>query len=304
MTELNDLRKIRHFVGVARAGSFTSASNVLALTQSALTKNVAELESLLGARLFDRTPRGVKLTHAGELFLPRAERLLADSADLLSDMRDVEMLASGRLRIGAPTVFAPFLESTVSAFAKVYPGMSVIVEDGAEDTIARGVTRGDLDIAVGNVGHLNAWQDLHTQAVAPLHLFFLARPDHPLTRVDTVSAQALLSYPVVMPSAGIAIDEELRRAYLQANMSPVPPRYRCNHFSLVKELVANTDAISPVVSLAAPAERFQARYAVFHGILKLTDQSLGVATSKRETPNPANKAFLDIFRGFLIDSRT
>ena len=101
MKALTDLRKLRHVVGVARAGSFTAASNHLAITQSALTKSVAEVEHLLGVRLFQRLPRGVTLTEAGALFVPNAERILNDTQDLMTQLGDLQSLAAGHLRIGA-----------------------------------------------------------------------------------------------------------------------------------------------------------------------------------------------------------
>ena len=100
MKSLTDLRKLRHVVGVARAGSFTSASNNLAITQSALTKSVADVESLLGSQLFRRLPRGVALTPVGEMFVPRAERILADAQELMSDLEDLQKPGRGTAKGG------------------------------------------------------------------------------------------------------------------------------------------------------------------------------------------------------------
>lgn len=303
LREINDLRKLRHVVGVARAGSFTSAASVLALTQSALTKSVAEVEHQLGLKLFERTSRGVRLTGAGESFVPRAERLLADAEDLLLDVRDVQMLAAGHIRIGAgPTAFVAFLESTLAAFARVYPAVTVTVEDGPEDRVVRSLLQGDLDLVVGSKSYFDAWRELETRSIAPLHLFFIARKDHPLSAEKKVQPQQLLSYPVVMPSAGLGVDQELRQAYAREGMSPVPPRYRCDHFSIVKGIVAATDAISPVLSLAPPADGFLKDYCVFADVVRFDPQELAVGFAKSREPSAAATAFLEIFRGFLADA--
>lgn len=301
MRQLDDLRKLRHVVGVARAGSFTSASSMLNLSQSALTKSVADVEAMLGMPLFERLHRGVRLTEAGEVFLPRAERLLADAGDLLLDLQEVRNLAAGRLRLGvAPSAFATFLESTVSAFAKVYPAVSIEVEDAAVDTVARAVLRGDLDLFVGSVSHMQAWQGLATEGVAPLYAFFIARLDHPLAQREP-DARALLEYPVVMPSGGVPLQEELRRAYTDAGLPPLPARYVANHFPLVKEIVKATDAISPVISLTQPGEIFQKQFRTFKHAVKLSEQTLGVGWAAAREKGPTVQAFVDIFRGFLQD---
>jgi DNA-binding transcriptional LysR family regulator len=302
MREINDLKKIRHVVGVAKAGSFTAASGVLALTQSALTKSVAEVESQLGLRLFERTSRGIRLTAAGESFLPRAERLLAEAADLLLDFRDVQMLAAGNLRIGVgPSAFMTFLETSVSAFARVYPAIGITVEDGSEDRIVQALRQGEIDLVVGGCRHLEAWREIQTHRIAPLHLFFIARRDHPLGQ-GTVTAKALLSYPIVMPSAGLGVDQELREAYLQAGLAPVPPRYRCDQIGMVMGLVEATDAISPILSLAAPGTRFQEKYLVFEDAVQLAPLELGVGVPAGRDLSPAASAFLDLFRGFLSEA--
>ena len=303
MREINDLRKLRHVAAVARAGSFTSAARMLSLTQPALTKSVAEVETQLGLKLFERTARGVLLTEAGESFVPRAERLLDDAADLLHDVRDVQMLAAGHLRIGVgPTAFVAFLESTLSAFARVYPAISVTVDDGTEDRVVRSLLQGQLDLVVGSGEHFGAWREITTQRIAPLHLFFIARGDHPLASRSRVTAADLLSHPVVMPSAGLGVDQALRQAYTQAGLPPVPPHYRCDHFSLVKELVLATDAVSPVLSLAPPTETFQQRFRAFADVVRLDPPALAVGMAKGREPGAAATAFVEIFRGFLADA--
>ncbi len=300
---LTDLRKLRHVVGVATAGSFTAGSQQLGITQSALTKSVAELEHLLGVALFERLPRGIRLTEAGEVFLPRAKRLLADSEDLLVDMGQLQSLASGRLRIGvAPAAFVSFLEHTVSAFAKVYPGVQIAVQHGSNDDMTRAAISGEVDVIVGDVNNFAALKALETIAIAPLHQFIIGRVDHPVTQAQA-SAEALLRYPVIMPAMGSTAAALLNQAYLSVGMTPRPPEYVCDHFPLVRLLVAATDAISPVVSLAAPSERFRSKFQVYEDVLGVPPQELGIARVASRPVMPTMNAFVDIFRGFLQDSK-
>ena len=299
---LTDLRKLRHVVQVARSGSFTGASSVLAITQSALTKSVAEVEHLLGTKLFQRLPRGVQLTEAGTTFVPRAERILADTGDLMTQLGALQNLRTGRLRIGlTPAAYASFLETTVSAFAHVYPGIQIEVTDGAIDEIADAVISGRIDLAIGGVNYLSAWQKLEINIIAPLHHFMIACLGHPLAQSQRVSANQLLQYPLIMPAAGLTTQAVLNRAYVEAGLSPTPPHYVCDHFPLVKRLVASTNAISPVVSLAPASERFRDEFTVFEGVLDLDEQTLGIAYSRKRELSAAATAFVDMFQGFLQD---
>ncbi|MEQ9451789.1 MAG: LysR family transcriptional regulator [Pseudomonadales bacterium] len=300
---LSDLRKLRHVVGVARAGSFTSASHALNITQSALTKSVAELEHLLGLKLFERLPRGVRLTEIGEAFVPRAERLLADSEDLMADMDQLQSLAAGHLKIGiAPAAFAGFLEHTVSAFAQVYPGVSIEVRDGSPDDMARAAINGQIDLVVGGANNFAPWKELETVSVAALQHFFIGCLEHPVPAA-TATARALLDYPVIMPALGFTSEAQLTQAYLDAGMTPRPPRYICDHFPLVRMLVAATHAISPVVSLAAPGRRYRSEFQVYENVISLEQQVLGIAFSRSRPQSPGARAFVDIFQGFLQDSK-
>ena len=301
--EINDLRKLRHVVGVARAGSFTHASGTLAITQSALTKSVAEVEHQLGIALFQRLPRGVRLTQAREEFLPRAERLLENATELMADMGDLQSLVRGHLHIGVtPAAFVAFLEQTVSDFARVYPGIQIEVQDGSADDVVRDLVNGQIDVVICAANTLRSWGSLQTKVVAPLHHYFIARRGHPVA-VGSATARELLQYPIVIPRGGATTEAQLRAAYEDAGMSPVPPQYVCDHFALVKNIVAKTDAVSPVVSLDPPRQHYTGEFQVYEDVIDLSQLELGVAYVDERMLAPAARAFIDIFGSFLQDSR-
>ncbi|MEM7218669.1 MAG: LysR family transcriptional regulator [Pseudomonadota bacterium] len=303
MREINDLRKVRHAVAVARSGSFTSAAKVLSLTQSAVTKSVAELEDALGFKIFQRTARGVRPTATGESFLPRAERLLGDAAELLIDVRDGQMLAAGSLRVGVgPAAFVAFLEPALTAFARIYPALTLTLESGSEDPAVQSLLQGDVDLIVGSESHLSAWREIETRSIAALQMYFIARRDHPLAEQNDVSAEQILSYPIVMPSAGLGVDQTLRQAYAQAGMKPVAPRYRCDQFSLVRGLVEATEAVAPLLSVRGPSASFRQQFCVLPNLLGLEQPMLAVGMLRGREPSAAARAFADLFERFPTDA--
>ena len=286
-------------MGVARAGSFTTASNNLAITQSALTKSVAEVEHLLGIKLFQRLPRGVALTEAGGEFVPRAERILADTQDLMTQLDELQSLAAGHLRIGvAPAGFIGFLEHTVSDFARVYPGIKIEVVDRDVEAVASAVIQGELDLVVGMQPNLVQWTELEVIKVATLNQFFISRHDHPLTELAVPTAQDLMKYPLVLPSAGFTTQAQIAKAYIDAGLTPRPAHYVVDHFPMVERLVARTDAVAPVVTLVAPGEVFHQQFRVYQDVVKLDAQVLAVGRAKhRDYSGPAS-AFVDLFKQF------
>lgn len=144
------LRQIEAFIAVADAHSFTTAASHLGLTAQAVSQLVAELEGVLGFRLFDRTTRKVGLSSAGRDFLGAASMLLRHvrAADSAAD--DLRNRASGVVRVGAPLVLASTaLPMAMRAYQKARPKVVVRVRDVPVDHLVDRVADGDVDLAIG-----------------------------------------------------------------------------------------------------------------------------------------------------------
>lgn len=117
-----DLDLLRSFAAVARLRSFSRAAQMLLRGQSTISLQIQRLEDLLGQRLFERSPRAVRLTLAGEMFLVDAERMLAMNDDMLA--RAAEANVEGRVRLGTPEDFATtHLQDVLARFAGAHPGV-------------------------------------------------------------------------------------------------------------------------------------------------------------------------------------
>ena len=96
-----ELRQLEYVVAIADTGSFTRAGHRCHVVQSALSRQVARLETELGVRLFHRTTREVRLTAAGHAFLPAARRVLSEAARARAEATDAASVPRGQLRLGA-----------------------------------------------------------------------------------------------------------------------------------------------------------------------------------------------------------
>lgn len=144
------LRQLEAFLAVADVHSFTSAALRLGLTAQAVSQLVAELEGVLGFRLFDRTTRKVTLSSAGRDFLAPAETLLRHVHAAESAADDVRNRASGVVRIGAPLVLASTaVPMAVRQYAEQRPKVVVRIRDVPVDHLVDSVAAGDVDLAVG-----------------------------------------------------------------------------------------------------------------------------------------------------------
>jgi len=144
-----ELQQLRYVVAVARSGNFSRAAEQCHVAQPSLSQQIQKLEDELGERLFDRLPRRAKLTHAGESFLPRAQRILAEVETAQRELREVRGKLRGRMTVGVlPTIAPYFLPDVIAAFSKVHPDVEVVIQ---EDTTAHLLQLGcdcELDLAV------------------------------------------------------------------------------------------------------------------------------------------------------------
>lgn len=143
-----DFNLIRTFVTLAREGNLTRTAQRLHLTQPALSLQLKKLHEQLGLVLFERTPRGMRLTRAGEQLLPAAQRALEASSELVSLATGISGQVGGRLRIGTivdPEFLrlGPFLRRLVEH----HPGLSTDLAHGMSGAVRREVAARHLDVA-------------------------------------------------------------------------------------------------------------------------------------------------------------
>src|SRR5215210_1116223 len=144
-----DPRRVLTFREVARLGSFSRAAEALALTQPAVSQQVAALERQAGARLLERGPGGLSLTPAGELLLEHAD-VVADRLELASgQLEELAADAGRRLRIGAfPSAFATRVPQALGRLTLERPEVKADVVEGTSDELVEGVRSGALHVAV------------------------------------------------------------------------------------------------------------------------------------------------------------
>ena len=119
---MKHLRILRYVDEVARAGSIRKAADHLNVTSSAVNRRIMDLEDELGARLFERRPRGVRLTAAGEVFVHYLREQSDDVERMQSQIEDLKGLRRGTVRIACSQALAlDFLPREVAEFRKLHP---------------------------------------------------------------------------------------------------------------------------------------------------------------------------------------
>ena len=143
---LIELRLWRQFVAVAEELHFSRAAQRLNMTQPPLTQAIAQLETVLGLRLFERTKRSVQLTAAGAALVPEARDLLARAAALPVFARASADGQAGRLRLAfVSTVGFDFLPHWIRTFREQHPGVQLELIEATGDLQLQALQRGEID---------------------------------------------------------------------------------------------------------------------------------------------------------------
>jgi DNA-binding transcriptional LysR family regulator len=212
------LSQISAFVEVARRRSVSRAAEALFLTQPALTARLQGLERDLGARLFARTSRGMKLTGAGEAFLPYAVRALDVLADGRMQVNALERGGAGRLAIGAaPAVGTYVLPGLLKRFAESHPRVEVRVRTGHSEEVLDLVLREQVD-----VGLVRALR--HREIVStPLYedrLILVVDPGHEFASSGRIRLEAIAGEQLILFDRTSSYHELTSALFRRAGVSP------------------------------------------------------------------------------------
>jgi len=211
------LRQFAAFLRVARLGSFARAAEALGMSQPALSQAISQMEGMLGARLFDRTTRSVRLTPEGALLVPHAEAIIASVEDAVSAVRQQGAALRPRISVGAlPSHATVFLADILRLFRQRYPAAEVNVTDGTSDVLYAGIEAGQIDLALAS--RLRDRDSVRFRALFRERFALVMPRNHPLARRaqvqwDEAVSQDFIAFPT--GSAGYeALHDGLERAGL------------------------------------------------------------------------------------------
>ena len=194
-----DNQSLKAFVTVANCGSFSQAAEQLHLTQSAVSKRIANLEHQTGKKLFDRIARQVSLTEAGNALLPRAQHILQEYAAAVQAINDLSGDTKGTLHIAISHHLGLHrLPPTLKAFASKYPEVNLNIEFMDSEKAYEQVLQGKSEVAVITLA-LEQHPNIYSRRIWSDPLQFICASNHTLAKIDRPSLKDLAQYPVILP---------------------------------------------------------------------------------------------------------
>ncbi len=278
---------MRYVVAVAETGGFTRAAERCHVVQSALSHQVARLEKELGARLFERTSRRVRLTAAGEAFLPAARQALEAAERARAEVAAASGQIRGTLTVGSiPTVTAVDLPAILGDFRRRYPQVRIHLRAGASERLVGQVRDGALDAAFLGVPPGFRTQGVRDRELALGRHVAVVAPDHPLATRDRVDLGALAGELFVDFADGSAARAQSDAAFAAAGLRR-EVAFEVSGVELMARMVRNGLGIALLPELFA---------AGLHGLrgVPLTNGPVRVERLvwSRAAPSPAAAAFL------------
>ncbi|MEV6504595.1 LysR family transcriptional regulator [Streptomyces sp. NPDC051642] len=218
-----DLRHLKYFLAVAETRNFTQAAASCYVAQSALSQQIARLEKDVGARLFSRTSRSVRLTAAGELLEPLARRILADVDTARAALDALSGLRRGRLRLGLVQTRASAVDlvEVMADYHARYPGIDFHVTNAPSAEMAAAVLAGDLDIAIVGLGPRQIPDGLDHQVLAADPLVLIVPAGHALADREALDLADLPeSHQLIQFTRGSGLRRQVEAAFARAGVEP------------------------------------------------------------------------------------
>ena len=286
-----DIANLRAFIGVAEAESFSIAAERLHLTQPAVSKRVAALESAFGARLFDRIGRAVRLTESGLALLPRARRILAELEDGRRTLANLHGQIAGPLRLATSHhIGLHRLPSALRAFVQRYPEVTLDLHFMDSEAACRAVETGDFELAVvtlppedrPNLERIGVWDD-------PLAV--VCAPGYPLARRRRIAIADLTEYPAILPASSTYTRQIAEQAFRELGLT-LNSTLSTNYLETIKMLVSVGLgwSVLPQTMMDPQLHRLPVRR------LHLR-RSLGIVRHRGRTLSNAARAMIELLQG-------
>jgi DNA-binding transcriptional LysR family regulator len=239
---MKHLRILAYVDEVARAHSIRKAASQLNVTASAVNRRIADLEEELGAPLFERLPRGVRLTAAGEVFVHYLRKQGGEAERMKSQIEDLKGLRRGTVRIACSQALAlDFLPRVITAFRKTHPmvAFDVKVVDHEHAIAALAAFEVDL-VLVFRPPFLANFQPLMT---LEQRLVAVMARNHPLAAKRKLRLRDCAAFPVALPERSIGgrqlLEEVSARTGLTFNIAA-----ESNSFEMLRGLVSHAGLLS------------------------------------------------------------
>jgi DNA-binding transcriptional LysR family regulator len=247
------LTQLRHFIGLAKAGSFVKASSQLYMTQPALSRSIKALEEELGQLLFDRIGKKIELTAFGRVVLQRSQVLIEEAAQLKNSGKVLGSEDVGHVRLGLSSGPGAMLTAPLMMhFAKHFPNFHVDIVRANTSALTHMLRDRTVDALIVDIRSLRPSPDLSVTQVAEMAGAFMCRKRHPLAKLTKVSFADVCRYPVASTPLSDELARILTERYGEKAHPDVLVRYSSDEISHLVQVAEHSDTLLLAIRACAP----------------------------------------------------
>lgn len=288
------LAQWRLFLQIAERGSLTETAMARDVAQSAISRQLATIESHCGGKLFERHAQGVRLNEVGQRLYPQVREWVHRAQELVADARGVLRVPSGTVRVGIIESLASHLIVPLhQTVAQQYPGIQLRVVCGLSGRLTEALQAGAVDMALySDNGRERVTHGLGLGTMP--HLLASAVGD-PLTAGKTIAFEALHGLPLVVPGRPYAFHDVLEhwahRKGIHLNVA-----LECDALSLQKQLVAQGGMYAIMAASALQDDLQAGRLQAARIVRPLLNRRLILRMNQGAAPSQASKTVSEILK--------
>jgi DNA-binding transcriptional LysR family regulator len=228
-------RALTYFEAVVRFGSMRKAATALFVASSALNRQILDLEANLGVQLFERLPRGIRLTSAGEILIGHVRRVMRDFTLTCSQIEDLRGLRGGHVRLAVIEAAGGVISKLVSAFQRTHPRLTFDCHVLGSHEVVSAVVRGQADI--GYVFNPPPDPGFKVIAETPVPLHVIMSRGHPLAAHQSLRLSDCVGYPTLLGDESLGGRHLINAAAEEISLS-LRPVVTSNSVAVLKRIVA------------------------------------------------------------------
>jgi len=287
-------RHLRLLAVLADVGNQAEAARRLATTQPGVSKMLAELEAMVGARLFERTAKGVMPTPRGETLIRHARWILGDLGRLGEELAALGDTLAGEIHLGTNSSSAASLvPRSLVLLRRRAPALTVVVHEASVESLLPALEARKLDLVVARLGRVTASADYAQRALFEEPMVLAAAPDHPLAaRKSALGWHELGAYSWILPPEGSPVHDALMLLLVRHR---VEPRVLARSVSILNNLVLMEAAGALSVFPAAVGREYERRglLATLPLALPPVFGPIGVITLRGLAPSPGLASLIE-----------
>lgn len=284
-----EIRQLKYFNEVVKQKSITKASEVLHISQPALSKGIKSLEDEIGITLIHRSNKTHELTDAGHIVFDYAQRIIAQVDEMSTTLHDMTDLKRGSINIGIPPIIGSlYFPKVIAEFHKAYPNIQINIKEYGAAKVVKSVEEGEFEIGVAVLPIMDTAFNVYPLVKEELKL--IINEKHPLSDRNKVYMHELKEEEFIFYSEEFALHEMMRKKFIDEGFEP-NIIFKSSQWDFMIEIVAANLGIS--ILPESICNRSSNNLVRIIDLLPVTTWELAIITKKDRYLSVAGRTFID-----------